>query len=104
LGQRKYLGTRQTLLGHLAPPAGIAIAGVVEPTAKFTWGKSKNAMGYKIYWRETTSPTWDYSRYVGDVDSFILKGIVIDNYFFGIAAVGEYGHESVVAFPSPVFR
>lgn len=87
-----------------APPAGIAIGGVVEPAAKFTWGKSKNAMGYKIYWRETTSPTWDYSRYVGDVDSFILKGIVIDNYFFGIAAVGEYGHESVVAFPSTVFR
>ncbi|RDK86881.1 M28 family metallopeptidase [Marinirhabdus gelatinilytica] len=89
-----------------APPApkNVAIGGIVEPSAKFKWDRVEGAVGYKIYWRDTTSPTWDYSRYVGDVSEFTLKGIVIDNYFFGISAVGANGHESVVVFPNAVFR
>ncbi|SEQ85840.1 Peptidase family M28 [Hyunsoonleella jejuensis] len=89
-----------------APPAPkeVAIGGVVEPSAKFKWDKIEGANGYKIYWRDTTSPTWDNSRYVGDVTEFTLDGIVIDNYFFGIAAVGENGFESPVVFPNKVMR
>lgn len=89
-----------------APPSpkNVAIGGIVEPSAKFKWNKVDGAVGYKIYWRNTTSPTWDYSRYVGDVSEFTLKGIVIDNYFFGIAAVGKDGFESPVVFPNKVFR
>jgi hypothetical protein len=89
-----------------APPAptGVEIGGVVEAAAKLRWKKTEGAIGYRVYWRDTTSPTWDYSRYVGDVDSHILKGFVIDNYFFGVTSVGENGFESPVAFPTGVFR
>ncbi|WP_335966547.1 M28 family peptidase [Galbibacter sp. PAP.153] len=89
-----------------APPAPkkVAIGGIVEASAKLKWTKVEGAKGYKIYWRDTTSPTWDHSRYVGDVDSFTLDGIVIDNFFFGIAAVGENGHESVVVFPNDIIK
>lgn len=89
-----------------APPApkNVSIGGIVEPSAKLKWEKVTGAVGYKIYWRDTTSPTWDYSKYVGDVSQHTLDGIVIDNYFFGVAAVGENGRESVVVFPSSVFR
>ena len=89
-----------------APPAPeeVSIGGIVEPSAKFKWKKVDGAVGYKIYWRDTTSPTWDYSRYVGDINEFTLNGIVIDNYFFGISAVGANGHESVVVFPNSIFR
>lgn len=38
-----------------------------------------------------------HSRYVGDVDEFTLEGVVIDNFLFGVTAVGENGYESVVA-------
>jgi hypothetical protein len=85
-------------------PSEVAIGGIVEPSAKFKWKKVDGAVGYKIYWRDTTSPTWDYSRYVGDVSEFTLDGIVIDNYFFGVAAVGANGHESLVVFPNKIFR
>ena len=71
---------------------------------KYKWDKVEGAIGYKIYWRDTTSPTWDHSRFVGDVSAYTLDGIVIDNYFFGIAAVGPNGHESVVVFPNSIFR
>ncbi len=89
-----------------APPApkNVAIGGIVQPSAKFKWEKVDGAVGYKIYWRDTTSPTWDHSRYVGDVSEFTLDGIVIDNYFFGVASVGKDGYESPVVFPSKTFR
>ena len=89
-----------------APPAPkeVGIGGVVQPSAKFKWTKVDGAKGYKIYWRDTTSPTWDNSRYVGDVSEFTLNGIVIDNYFFGVSAVGENGFESPVIFPNKVMR
>ncbi len=89
-----------------APPAPetVEIGGIVEPNAKLRWSKVDGAVGYKIYWRDTTSPTWDHYRYVGDVTEHTLEGIVIDNYFFGVAAVGKDGHESPVVFPNKVFR
>lgn len=85
-------------------PQNVKIGGIVEADVKLKWDKVENAAGYKIYWRDTTSPTWDHSRYVGDILEFTLPGIVIDNSFFGIAAVGADGVESIVAFPTGVFR
>lgn len=87
-----------------AQPKNLAIGGIVQPSVKFKWDKVDGAIGYKIYWRDTTLPTWDYSRNVGDVSEFTLDGIVIDNYFFGVASVGKNGFESVVAFPNKIFR
>jgi len=86
-------------------PKKVSIGGAVQPSTKLKWTKSTNPSikGYKIYWRDTTSPTWDYSRYVGNVSEFTLDGIVIDNYYFGVVAVGENGYESLISFPSEVF-
>jgi hypothetical protein len=89
-----------------APPAPeeVSIGGIVEASAKLKWSKVEGAKGYKIYWRDTTSPTWDNSRYVGDINEFTIEGIVIDNYFFGVASVSEDGHESLVTFPNKILR
>ena len=84
-------------------PKEVEIGGIVEASVKLKWTKVDGAKGYKIYWRDTTSPTWDNSRYV-ESTSFTLDGIVIDNFFFGVAAVGENGHESVVVFPNKIMR
>ena len=85
-------------------PAKVEIGGAVEPSAKLRWSAVDGAVGYKIYWRDTTSPTWDNSMYVENVTEHTIDGIVIDNYLFGIAAVGPGGHESIVVFPNSVFR
>ena len=86
------------------PPETVALGGAVAPAANFSWDAVPGAVGYKIYWRDTTSPTWDMSRYVGNVTSFTLKGMVVDNYFFGVSAVGANGQESVVKFPNKIQR
>ncbi len=86
------------------PPETVALGGAVAPAASFSWDAVPGAVGYKIYWRDTTSPSWDMSRNVGNVTSFTLKGMVVDNYFFGVSAVGANGQESVVKFPNKIQR
>jgi Zn-dependent M28 family amino/carboxypeptidase len=85
-------------------PTEVKVGGIVQPSAKLSWEKVKDAKGYKIYWRDTTSPVWQYSKYVGDISEFTLEGIVIDNFLFGVAAVGANGYESIVSYPSGVIR
>ncbi len=84
-----------------APPSGVTIRGQVSPDTTLNWQKVAGATNYRLHWRLTTSPTWDYHRTVGDVDSFTLENIVIDNYFFGVSSVAEDGSESPVVFPGP---
>ena len=84
-----------------APPANVEISGAVRPSTTMSWDKNPGAAGYRVHWRLTTSPTWDYSRAVGDVDSFTLENVVIDNYFFGVSSVAKDGSQSPVVFPGP---
>lgn len=91
-----------------SPPAlkKLSIGGVVEASVKFKWEKIENSKikGYKIYWRDTTSPTWDNSKFVGNVSEAKLDGIIIDNFFFGVSTVSKNGFESPIVFPNSVFR
>lgn len=87
-----------------APPAPetVKIGGIVEASAKLQWSAVSDAIGYKIYWRDTTSPTWDYSRHIANATEHTLKGVVIDNFFFGVSAIGKNGFESPVVFPNGI--
>ena len=83
-------------------PANLRIGGAVRPSTNLIWDKTDdpNVAGYKVYWRLTTSPTWDNFVYVpADQNGKTLEGIVIDNYYFGVSAVGHDGNESPVVFP-----
>jgi hypothetical protein len=94
-------------LAQSAPaPKNVSIGGAVEASTKLKWEKAEDdfIVGYKIYWRLTTSPQWENSRFVGNVNEFELQNIIIDNYYFGVASVSKNGHESVVVFPKEVIR
>jgi len=93
-------------LGWSPPqPKNVKIGGIVEPSTKLKWDNSedKNIIGYKIYWRKTTSPFWENSKQVGKVNNYILNGIVIDNYLFGVSSISKKGYESIVVFPKDIF-
>jgi len=86
------------------PPADVGIKGAVTADTTLNWTRPGKAQapdlaGYRIYWRLTTDPQWTHSVYVGDVTEHTLKNVVIDNYFFGVAAVSKDGAESPVVFP-----
>ncbi len=84
-----------------ARPDSVTIGGAVEPAARLSWTSVPGAAGYKVYWRETTSPTWDRWVWMGDATEATMTGLVVDNYFFGVASVSADGNESPVAFPAP---
>ena len=42
--------------------------------------------------------------FVANVTEHTLENVIIDNFLFGVSAIGEDGSESVVAFPSSVRR
>ena len=86
-----------------APPApsNVTIGGSNRPSATLSWELSDNPnlAGYKVYWRDTTAPQWEHFRWAGKVDTLTLENVIIDNYLFGVAAVGRDGNESVIVFP-----
>jgi len=87
-------------------PKNVKIGGAVKSSTKLKWEKPKNSkiLGYKLYWRKTTSAFWENSRFVGDTNEFTLKGIVIDNFLFGVSSVGTNNQESIIVFPKDVFN
>ena len=86
-----------------APPANVSVKGMVYHSTTLSWdaGTDSNLAGYRVHWRSTTAPEWTNSRFVGNVSSFRLENIVIDNYFFGVSSVAKDGNESPVVFPGP---
>ena len=93
--------TMASLAASPLEPKNLMIAGAVQPSTRLKWEdpKDDNIVGYKIYWRNTTSPQWEYSRFVGNITDYTLKNIVIDNFLFGVASIGKNGAESLIQFP-----
>jgi hypothetical protein len=85
----------------LAPPApGVAFNMLRRGggyDAQLQWRPSEGAAGYRIFWRDAWGMDWEHELYVGDVTEYVLRDISIDDYHFGVAAVGPDGHESLVS-------
>ncbi len=86
-----------------ASPQNVTIAGAVQPHTTLRWDPVvfDNLAGYRVYWREPTAAAWTSSRWVGNLTEFTIENVVVDNHFFGIAAVSRTGQESLVVFPAP---
>lgn len=86
-----------------ATPDSVFITGAVQPHTTLAWKgvDAADLAGYRVYWREPTDANWTRSRWVGKVTRATLENVIIDNYFFGVAAVDAEGHESLVVFPRP---
>ncbi len=103
----KMTGVNATVLAALAwapaPPDAVRLRGAVSASTTVSWTAPAGPapLGYKVYWRDTTAPQWTHWRWVpAGTTQVTLDNIIIDDFFFGVAAVGSGGHESVVQFPS----
>jgi Zn-dependent M28 family amino/carboxypeptidase len=83
-----------------APPEDVKIDGAVSADTKVSWSAVPGAASYRIHWRGTTEPQWTQSRDVATIGE-TLKGVVIDDWFFGVSAIAADGSESPVVFPGP---
>ena len=84
-----------------AAPKEVSVRGAVSPHTTLRWSAvpAPDLAVYRIYWRRPPSPRWEWSRWVGDTTEATLENIILDNYFFGVAAVDREGHESLPVYP-----
>ncbi|MBX9614107.1 MAG: M20/M25/M40 family metallo-hydrolase [Caulobacteraceae bacterium] len=98
---RLNVATMAAMAKAPAPPTGVTIAGAVQPDTTLRWSAVPGAAGYRVWWRSTTAPQWTHSRWAGDATELVLKGVIIDDFFFGVSSVSADGYESPVVFPGP---
>jgi hypothetical protein len=65
--------------------------------AAMRWEPSAGATAYRVVWREAWEPDWQFEITLGDVTEYTLSDISIDDYVFGVVAIGPSGHESLVS-------
>ena len=83
------------------PPEGLAIEGAVSADTGLKWQATPGAAAYRVFWRDTTAPRWEHARTVGGVTATTLKGVVVDDWYFGVASVSADGFASPAEFPGP---
>ncbi len=83
-------------------PESVTISGAVSADTTVSWSPVPGASGYRVRWRQADRPDWTDARDVGaSATSLKLDGVNIDYHFFGVAALGAGGAESIVTFAGP---
>lgn len=82
------------VLGQRGPMLGRGESGYA---AHLQWEPVPGAASYRVVYREAWTPDWEAEIAVGNVTEHVIEGISIDDYVFGVMAVGPGGHESMVS-------
>tara|TARA_R110000868_G_scaffold256657_1_gene513448 strand:+ start:31 stop:1344 length:1314 start_codon:yes stop_codon:yes gene_type:complete len=81
-----------------AAPATVSLDGAVSSDTKVMWDAVPGAVAYRIRWRKADAQDWTDSRIVKDATETLLKDVIVDDTFIGVAAVSANGAESIVTF------
>jgi hypothetical protein len=73
----------------------------MDSTLRWKANPEPDVAGYRILWRETTSPVWQNALDVGNVTRHTIAGLSKDNVIFGVQAYDKDGNLSVPAYPKP---
>jgi len=85
-------------------PTGVELENLrLENNSTLRWkaNPEPDVAGYRILWRETTSPAWQHTKDVGNVTRETLVGVSKDNVVFGVQAYNRDGHASIAVYPRP---
>jgi len=88
-----------------APPApqNAYLTGGLSSDTTVTWSPVPGAAGYRLYTRRADTADWQPGPVLGaDVSSHVIKGMIVDDNFVGVAALGGDGKggapESLITF------
>ena len=88
-----------------AKPKGVSIVTKLltnDTELKWDANTDTDLAGYEVVWRDTTSAEWTGSALVGVTNTYTIKGMSKDNYFFGVRAIDKNGNKSPVVYSLPV--
>jgi Zn-dependent M28 family amino/carboxypeptidase len=87
--------TLASLASAPPPPLEVTVQGALTVDTTVRWTAAPGAAKYRIWWRDTTSPHWQSSIDVpAGATEFIVKDVVLDDHFFGVAAMSAEGYAS----------
>ncbi|HTQ11386.1 MAG TPA: M28 family metallopeptidase [Fimbriimonadaceae bacterium] len=69
------------------PPTEVRVATQQSHDAELRWS-GPVTQEYVVYWRQTTAPTWEFSKRVGPVTSTVIPKVSKDDCVFAVGAVG----------------
>ncbi|MFI5385963.1 MAG: M28 family metallopeptidase [Fimbriimonadales bacterium] len=69
------------------PPTNVRVDRAQSHDSHMTW-EGPVTQEYAVYWRETSNPTWQFSKRVGPVTSTIIPKVSKDDFVFAVGAVG----------------
>jgi hypothetical protein len=88
-----------TALADAPPaPATATLGGAVTSNTTVKWDAAPGAMRYRVYQRRADAQDWVFVRDVEGTTDTILEGLIVDDHFVGVSAVGDNGAESVITF------
>ncbi|MGI9027164.1 MAG: M28 family peptidase [Burkholderiaceae bacterium] len=86
-----------------APPSGVKIEGAVKHDTTISWQPVAGAVGYRVWWRDTTAAQWqhhvDVRADATNPNRTVLKNLVIDDWAFGVSSISADGFESPITYP-----
>ena len=88
----------RTLARAPAAPAVVSLDGALSMDTRVFWDAVPGASAYKVYWRRADAQDWADSRVVTGATETVLKDVVVDDHFIGVAAIGKDGAASIVTF------
>ena len=98
---RLNIVTLASLASAPPPPEDVKIDGAVSDDTTATWKAAPGAIDYRVWWRDTTAPTWTDARSSKGATTLKLDNLVIDDWFFGVSSISADGWESPVEYPGP---
>lgn len=88
----------RTLASAPAAPAVVSLDGALSMDTRVFWDAVPGASAYKVFWRRADAQDWADSRVVTGATETVLKDVVVDDHFIGVAAIGKDGAASIVTF------
>jgi hypothetical protein len=84
-----------------APAEGVvSTRNATRTGTQIDWKPVPGAVGYKVWWRDSTASQWTQFREVKDTKANI-DDVIIDDWFFGVSSISDQGFESPAVFPGP---
>lgn len=82
-----------------APPApeSATLGGAVSSDTSISWTAAPGAVRYRVYQRRADAQDWTLAQEVEGTET-VLKGLIVDDHFVGVSAVGKNGAESTITF------
>jgi hypothetical protein len=93
------VATLARLAAAPAAPDQVLLRGALGSDTTVSWTAVPGASGYRVVWRRNDKQDWtDHRDLPANATETVLKGMNVDDTFFGVSALSSSGADSIVTF------